>query len=653
MRTTANDVQTDPYRSHLYITQNRAVSAQINFVWWVRRAGGVNVDEDPARELAITYVGDSLAGVRIYDWPSLDTLCIFEMHERDYRWRNRLDKWDLWFELGPVVRASTGEISLIVKSHTGYCRMPRGLIAIDPRTGTERWHYWIGGAVHFVEELPSADGKVRDLICGTISSCNGAEFNGTRDDNSYLFRLSTDGKEIWRREFNGPFGCVWPRVFTGSQGAPRIAALHSSCEGCDAPPSLMLIDPESGESLEQISLPEADVAPYLHVWQAGSGSPAYLFVTTLNHGVLVFDSELQQISTLHELRTVIAIEDLTGNGIPEAIAVDAAGFTRLLEADGRLLAKREFNATGGFLLTAEHADSRNLLLHNPYQTSRLALEPDGLYASKILWRLLALFLLPLVLFFVSRYVLRLRRAVLMARAERERTLAWAAMASKLAHDIRTPMAIWKVSGDNLELEMEALYGEIPNRLRTYFDTFRREAGRTENVARSLLKFARVEPPVLESLNLVDLVSTIVERHPHSPDVRISVETEDGLSVIQADHQQVTNLIDNLISNSLKAIKGPGEVTVRISRARKLHKGSSQSEGILLEIADTGRGISAEDLPRVFEPYFSHSEGGTGLGLAIVKRIVEDHGAEITIESESGRGTLVRVRFPIQTGDIDE
>ncbi|HEX9726864.1 MAG TPA: ATP-binding protein, partial [Vicinamibacteria bacterium] len=121
-----------------------------------------------------------------------------------------------------------------------------------------------------------------------------------------------------------------------------------------------------------------------------------------------------------------------------------------------------------------------------------------------------------------------------------------------------------------------------------------------------------------------------------------VDIADGLPTIRLDRRLIQRTLINLVENSLNAINGSGRVTVR---ARP--DASRDGDGVELEISDTGMGIDPAVRHRIFEPYFSTRASGTGLGLAIVRKAVEEHGGSISVESERGKGTTVRVRLPLK------
>jgi signal transduction histidine kinase len=99
-------------------------------------------------------------------------------------------------------------------------------------------------------------------------------------------------------------------------------------------------------------------------------------------------------------------------------------------------------------------------------------------------------------------------------------------------------------------------------------------------------------------------------------------------------------LTNLIINSLQAMNGQGgKVTVVLS-------GEEDGRRARIDVVDNGRGIEADDISKIFEPYFSTKETGTGLGLAIVKKAIEDHQGTITVKSKAGEGTTFTITLPV-------
>jgi two-component system sensor histidine kinase HydH len=109
----------------------------------------------------------------------------------------------------------------------------------------------------------------------------------------------------------------------------------------------------------------------------------------------------------------------------------------------------------------------------------------------------------------------------------------------------------------------------------------------------------------------------------------------------ADKESLRSVFTNLLINGLQATDGAG--------GKILVKLSNDGPRAHIEITDSGRGIAAEDISKVFEPYFSTKETGTGLGLAIVKKAIDDHGGTIAVISKQGSGTTFTITLPAGKG----
>jgi signal transduction histidine kinase len=117
---------------------------------------------------------------------------------------------------------------------------------------------------------------------------------------------------------------------------------------------------------------------------------------------------------------------------------------------------------------------------------------------------------------------------------------------------------------------------------------------------------------------------------------VEQELRSDLPLVQVDRDQMKQAFYNVIKNSLEAMKRRGILRIRTNM---------DATHVLVSFTDTGGGISADNLSRVFEPYFTTKPSGTGLGLLIVRRIVREHGGELAIESSDGKGVTLTIRLP--------
>src|SRR5206468_8853586 len=115
-----------------------------------------------------------------------------------------------------------------------------------------------------------------------------------------------------------------------------------------------------------------------------------------------------------------------------------------------------------------------------------------------------------------------------------------------------------------------------------------------------------------------------------------VDLDPSVGRIQADEEQLSRALMNLLLNAIDAMPDGGELTIRTRR---------MGDGVHLEVADTGQGLTEDERRRLFTPYYTTKQHGTGLGLAIVQSIVADHHGRIAVDSEPGRGTTFRIVLP--------
>ncbi len=226
------------------------------------------------------------------------------------------------------------------------------------------------------------------------------------------------------------------------------------------------------------------------------------------------------------------------------------------------------------------------------------------------------------------------------RARRNETLAEVgALAAGIAHELRNGLKPISGSVEYLQREL-ALQGEEAQLM----DLIARESARLNKFVTDLLSYSRERDLALEPVGLGDHLGELVSVLRHDPRRAAGVEVrlERGPDDVRVplDREQMRQVWLNLAANALEAMGEQGTLVVRWASA---------PDGVQVEFQDDGPGIAAADLPRVGEPFFTTKRGGTGLGLAIAQRIVERHGGVLTLESETGRGTTVRVHLPEAAG----
>lgn len=219
----------------------------------------------------------------------------------------------------------------------------------------------------------------------------------------------------------------------------------------------------------------------------------------------------------------------------------------------------------------------------------------------------------------------------------ERLAAWQEVARQISHEIKnslTPISISlrRFRGHFAEKD---LHPNVSESLQAVEDELRSLAV----MAAEFSDFARMPQPQKSPLELNEVVQSVVRlTEPAIGQVKIEMNLSTPLPSINADREQMKRLLNNLIKNAVEASHDTGTVVVTTRRTE------SVSNRVELEIRDQGDGMDKETMEKIFHPYYTTKKKGTGLGLAIVQKIVEDHNGEITIESQRGMGTRVKVRL---------
>jgi signal transduction histidine kinase len=227
------------------------------------------------------------------------------------------------------------------------------------------------------------------------------------------------------------------------------------------------------------------------------------------------------------------------------------------------------------------------------------------------------------------------RLTLRRLSQREAVAAVGEFAASLAHEIRNPLTAIRLDLENAARRAGA--GE-PARGCELIERAIQEIDRLDSTLAGSLRIARSGDLELTPVDVsVPLRAAIAAAWPRlvARCVKVEAPSEDEIPIplVSGNAAALEQLLLNLLLNSAAASE-PGSAV----------KASVEAKGdtVVVAIVDTGRGIPPEQLPRVFEPFFTTTEGGTGLGLAIARRIAEAHGSELRLESEVGKGTIVRL-----------
>jgi len=179
------------------------------------------------------------------------------------------------------------------------------------------------------------------------------------------------------------------------------------------------------------------------------------------------------------------------------------------------------------------------------------------------------------------------------------------------------------------------------------NSVRSQINETAATVNKIMRFARIGKPDLVPCSVSHIVDRALEPYLNHRyrDITVAKKQQGDVPPISADSEQLTEVIDNLLSNAVRATGDDGEIAVTVRVAKDL-QGDHQEKAVEIVVEDKGGGIAREYLDKIFTPGFSKSGTGTGIGLAIVKEIVDNHHGQILVESEEGEGSRFTVRLPV-------
>jgi two-component system, NtrC family, sensor kinase len=220
------------------------------------------------------------------------------------------------------------------------------------------------------------------------------------------------------------------------------------------------------------------------------------------------------------------------------------------------------------------------------------------------------------------------------------------LATGVAHEINNPLAIIVATTGVIRdmLNPEFNLNPSPEEIIKEVDTIDSAAFRARTITRQLLDFGRKNEPKLAPCNvnqvLDEVMSGLKEREFKVADIEIIRNYDPGLPEIMLDRDQIRQVLLNLINNAGDAISGPGKITISTSK---------NDRDIQIMIKDNGKGMSAEQLSEIFNPFFTTKEvgKGTGLGLSVSLNIIESLGGAIDVQSLEGAGTSFMISLPIR------
>jgi signal transduction histidine kinase len=212
------------------------------------------------------------------------------------------------------------------------------------------------------------------------------------------------------------------------------------------------------------------------------------------------------------------------------------------------------------------------------------------------------------------------------------------LAGGLAHEIKNPLSTMTITLGLLREDLESGRGDRERSLRRV-QVLEKEVARLEEILAGFLRFAGQHRLDRRPMDLNAVVAEVLDFvTPAALQKRIEIRHHlaPGLPPLRLDRDRVKQALLNLVLNATEAMGGRGELLVQTSRT---------GGAVRVDVTDTGPGIPPEDLPRIFDAYWSSKKTGTGLGLPLARRIVEEHGGVLQVHTEVGKGTRFTIFLP--------
>jgi two-component system, NtrC family, nitrogen regulation sensor histidine kinase NtrY len=224
----------------------------------------------------------------------------------------------------------------------------------------------------------------------------------------------------------------------------------------------------------------------------------------------------------------------------------------------------------------------------------------------------------------------------------ERVAAWRELARRLAHELKNPLFPLQLTVENLVRAREQSPEQFDEVFRESATTLLSELSNLKGIVGRFSEFSKMPHPQLQAVQVNEVVRGVSQlfqaqlQAPGRAPITCKLELDENLTPIAADAELLHRAVSNLLLNALDAMPQGGAMTLRTRR---------DDAKAVIEVSDTGSGLTPEECERIFTPYYTSKRHGTGLGLAIVQSVVSDHGGRISVHSEPGHGATFLIELP--------
>ena len=227
------------------------------------------------------------------------------------------------------------------------------------------------------------------------------------------------------------------------------------------------------------------------------------------------------------------------------------------------------------------------------------------------------------------------RQLLQAQEElvrKEKLAVLGQVAGSVGHELRNPLGVMS----NAVYYLQAVLTDADETTREYLGIIKNEIAGSERIVSDLLDSVRTKPPQPEVVGVAELLGQTLRKLTIPPSVSVQMDIPATLPRLRVDAQQIHQVFRNLISNGMEAMPDGGTLEIRaVAAANK----------VTISVRDSGIGMTAEQLGKLFQPLFTTKARGIGLGLIVVKNLTEANGGKVEVQSEPGKGTTFSITLP--------
>lgn len=219
----------------------------------------------------------------------------------------------------------------------------------------------------------------------------------------------------------------------------------------------------------------------------------------------------------------------------------------------------------------------------------------------------------------------------------QKVITWQEIARRLAHEIKNPLTPIKLSTERLIKKWQQRDNDFDEVFKKSTNTIITEVESLKRLVDVFSRYGRMPDTNKTPSNLTELIDDVVSLYKGFKDLNVNFTVQDKIPVVNVDPEQIKRVLINIIDNAIKAMDNTGTIDIYLK---------TDKSKVIIDIADTGIGISDEEKEKLFIPYFSKRKDGTGLGLAIAHKIVSDHGGKILVKDNNPKGSIFTIEIPI-------